>query len=109
MAGTRAARVACRSVISIASSKRVEHEWPLAHTQWTNFYFDFAGGALTKEPPAQPASCTFDAMGSGITFVTAAAVQPNRNYRSVKSGEKNAQHGKNIRIFSARRQEQLHG
>jgi len=50
--------------------QRVEHEWPLAHTQWTNFYFDFAGGALTKEPPAQPASCTFDAMGSGITFVT---------------------------------------
>jgi len=70
MAGDREPRVLLQVRHLDRFEQRVEHEWPLAHTQWTNFYFDFAGGALTKEPPAQPASCTFDAMGSGITFVT---------------------------------------
>jgi uncharacterized protein len=50
--------------------QRVEHEWPLARTQWTKFYFDFAGGALTKEPSTQTASRTLDAMGGGITCMT---------------------------------------
>ncbi len=49
---------------------RLENEWPLARAQWTKFYFDFANAALVTEPPAQPASRTFDAMGDGITFIT---------------------------------------
>ncbi len=32
--------------------ERVEQEWPLARTQWTKFYFDFASGGLTTGPPA---------------------------------------------------------
>ena len=28
--------------------ERVENEWPLARTQWTKFYFDFANGALVS-------------------------------------------------------------
>lgn len=50
--------------------ERAEHEWPLARTQWTKFYFDFANGALTSEPVAQKAAQTFDALGAGLTFMT---------------------------------------
>jgi uncharacterized protein len=50
--------------------ERAEQEWPLARTQWTRFYFDFANGALTQAPPAQNANCTFDALGAGVTFMT---------------------------------------
>jgi hypothetical protein len=50
--------------------ERVEKEWPLARTQWTKFYFDFAGGALVTQPPAEPASHSFDAMGDGVTLMT---------------------------------------
>ena len=50
--------------------ERVEKEWPLAHTQWTKFYFDFASGALVAQPPAGAASRSFDAMGDGITLMT---------------------------------------
>ena len=27
---------------------RHEHEWPLARTQWTKFYFDLVGGSLRQ-------------------------------------------------------------
>ena len=29
---------------------RHEHEWPLARTQWTKFYFDLSAAASGKEP-----------------------------------------------------------
>src|SRR6202043_1179862 len=51
--------------------ERAENEWPLASTQWKKFYFDFADGALVTEPFLQTATRTFDAMGNGITFMTA--------------------------------------
>ena len=50
--------------------ERVEKEWPLARTQWTKFYFDFASGALVTQPPAESASHSFDAMGDGVTLMT---------------------------------------
>ena len=50
--------------------ERRENEWPLARTQWTKFYFDFANGALITAAPAGSAAQTFDAMGDGVTLVT---------------------------------------
>ncbi len=50
--------------------ERVEKDWPLASTQWTKFYFDFANGALVRQPPAEPASHSFEAMGDGVTLMT---------------------------------------
>ncbi len=49
---------------------RVENEWPLARTQWTKCYFDFARAALVTQQPAQPAQTSFDALGSGFTLMT---------------------------------------
>jgi uncharacterized protein len=50
--------------------ERAEQEWPLARTQWTKFYLDFANGALASEPAAEKTSLTFDALGAGLTFMT---------------------------------------
>ena len=50
--------------------ERAEKEWPLARTQWTKFYFDFASGALVTQPPAESASYSFEAMGDGFTLMT---------------------------------------
>ncbi|HWX39329.1 MAG TPA: CocE/NonD family hydrolase C-terminal non-catalytic domain-containing protein, partial [Candidatus Sulfotelmatobacter sp.] len=50
--------------------ERTEQEWPLARTQWTKFYFDFANGALATAAPAGSATQTFDAMGDGVTLMT---------------------------------------
>ncbi len=50
--------------------QRAEQEWPLARTEWTKFFLDFANGALTSEPAAQTAARSFDAMGAGLTFMT---------------------------------------
>jgi len=50
--------------------ERLEHEWPLARTQWTKFYFDFKNRALVTQPPAEGASQPFEAMGKGLTWMT---------------------------------------
>jgi uncharacterized protein len=50
--------------------ERVEKEWPLARTQWTKFYFDFASGALVTQPPAESENHSFDAMGDGVALLT---------------------------------------
>ena len=61
---------------------RHEHEWPLKRTQWTKFYFDLSKaadgkeprlGALTREKPAAPASCTYPAFSLGSMGSTSAA------------------------------------
>src|SRR3954466_7929620 len=61
---------------------RHEHEWPLARTQWTRFYFDLAPAASGKEPregtlvsvnPAKTASCTYPASSLGSMGSTSAA------------------------------------
>jgi uncharacterized protein len=50
---------------------RHENEWPLARTAWTRYYLDFANRALTREKPAQGGTVSFEALGDGITFLSA--------------------------------------
>jgi predicted acyl esterase len=50
--------------------RRYENDWPLSRTQWTKFYLDLSEGALLPEPPSGSATCTFEAMGPGITLLT---------------------------------------
>jgi predicted acyl esterase len=51
--------------------ERLENEWPLARTQWTKYYFDFASGGLAAAPlKAEHGNVSFDAMGDGITLLT---------------------------------------
>jgi uncharacterized protein len=49
---------------------RHEYEWPLARTQWTRFYLDPMDMSLQREPLAQGAAVTYDALGKGPTFST---------------------------------------
>ena len=58
--------------------ERHENEWPIARTQWTRMYLgagvELAGEHTGVSPqPAKPASdpITFDAMGDGVTFISA--------------------------------------
>ena len=51
--------------------ERAEDEWPIARTRWTKLYLDPAGGTLqTRRQPAN-ATLSFEAMGEGVTFLTA--------------------------------------
>jgi predicted acyl esterase len=50
--------------------RRHENEWPLARTQWTKFYLDPAGKALSAQPLAQAGKTEYEASGSGVTFST---------------------------------------
>src|SRR5262249_28901999 len=50
--------------------RRAEQEWPLARTRWTNLYVHPLGRGLSTEPPADPASVDFEALGGGLTFVS---------------------------------------
>ncbi len=51
--------------------ERAEQEWPLARTKWTRLYLDPTSGALTGERGKEKAVIRFDAMGDGVTFLTA--------------------------------------
>jgi predicted acyl esterase len=51
--------------------ERQENEWPIARTQWTKLYLDPAGHALAPAPAPAPGSVAYDAMGDGVTFVSA--------------------------------------
>jgi predicted acyl esterase len=51
--------------------ERHEGEWPIARTRWTKLYLDPAGHALGPEPPKAAASIAYDALGDGVTFVSA--------------------------------------
>jgi predicted acyl esterase len=51
--------------------ERTEGEWPIARTRWTKLHLDPAGGTLqTRSQPAN-ATLSFEAMGDGVTFLTA--------------------------------------
>ncbi len=50
--------------------ERHEGEWPIARTQWTRFYLDPNGHRLAREPAAA-GTASFDALGDGLTFVSA--------------------------------------
>src|SRR6266487_3874022 len=51
--------------------ERHEDEWPIARTHWTKFHLDPAGHALVSESPKNAASVSYDALGDGVTFVSA--------------------------------------
>jgi predicted acyl esterase len=50
---------------------RHEADWPLPGTAWTKFYLNPADQTLTLQPPAEPATISFAAMGDGLTFISA--------------------------------------
>jgi hypothetical protein len=51
--------------------ERAEKEWPLKRTKWTKFYLDPADGTLGEKAGSKKATIHFDAMGDGVTFLTA--------------------------------------
>ncbi len=59
--------------------ERAENEWPLARTRWTRFHLDPATGTLTAGGQGQragkKATLHFDALGDGVTFLTAPLAQ----------------------------------
>jgi predicted acyl esterase len=50
---------------------RHEDEWPIARTQWTRFYLDPADHRLSREAVQSERSVAYDALGDGVTFVSA--------------------------------------
>ncbi|HEV2007179.1 MAG TPA: CocE/NonD family hydrolase, partial [Burkholderiales bacterium] len=50
--------------------ERHENEWPLARTQWTKFYLNWADHSLGPEPLAAVGEITYDARGEGVSFVS---------------------------------------
>lgn len=50
--------------------ERGESEWPLARTDWTTLHLT-PDGALTKTGGATDGAVTFDALGEGVTFLSA--------------------------------------
>jgi predicted acyl esterase len=53
--------------------ERHENEWPIARTQWTKFYLHPADHSLRDgdNAAANDAAITYDAMGDGVTFLSA--------------------------------------
>ena len=49
---------------------RHESEWPLARTEWTKFYLDPAGHALTGKPVSADGSVSYGGFSDGVTFLT---------------------------------------
>lgn len=50
--------------------RRDESEWPIARTQWTKYFLDTAGEALSVSAPAAQ-KADYDALGPGITLRSA--------------------------------------
>src|SRR5207244_5714310 len=55
--------------------ERAENEWPLQRTKWTKLYLDPAEGALAPKRTTARAAQNFEAMGDGLTFLTAPLAQ----------------------------------
>lgn len=51
--------------------ERAENEWPIARTRWTRLRLDPAGGALQAKATGAAAVLPFEAMGDGVTFLSA--------------------------------------
>ena len=51
--------------------ERAENEWPPKRTKWTRFYLDPAGVLAANKPANRKSVVRFDAMGDGVTFLTA--------------------------------------
>ena len=52
-------------------AERPESAWPIARTKWTKLYLDPAAGALLEKKAPASAPRSFEAMGDGVTFLTA--------------------------------------
>jgi uncharacterized protein len=55
--------------------ERAENEWPLKRTKWTKLYLDPAAGALAQQRVSAKTVRSFEAMGNGVTFLTAPCEQ----------------------------------
>lgn len=53
------------------SARRMEHEYPLARTEWTRFHLDAGTRGIAREAPGRAARIDYDAMSKGVTFSTA--------------------------------------
>ena len=65
--------------------ERAENEWPLARTKWTKLYLDPAerrAHAASARPARRRSS--FDAMGDGVTFLTAPLDAGDRDHRALR-------------------------
>ncbi|MDE2604926.1 MAG: CocE/NonD family hydrolase [Burkholderiales bacterium] len=51
--------------------ERCEREWPIARTRWTRLHLQPAAQALAQEAPAGAATLSFEALGDGLTFLSA--------------------------------------
>ncbi len=54
-----------------AFAERTEEEWPLARTRWVERFLDAEDLSLRVEAPAEVASRTYEALGEGLTFLSA--------------------------------------
>jgi uncharacterized protein len=52
-------------------TERAEQEWPLGRTEWTKLYLDGGGEALSTQPPEAADSAAYEALGDGVTFLSA--------------------------------------
>ncbi|MBI2925838.1 MAG: CocE/NonD family hydrolase [Verrucomicrobia bacterium] len=57
--GTGDGRKTEKGLLNHGGSWRDEHEWPLARTRYTKFYFHAGGGLSTEQPPEARASTSF--------------------------------------------------
>ena len=55
---------------------RAENEWPLARTQWTNFYLDPAGHGFGRAMPKSVTTLAYATTGDGLTFSTPPMTEP---------------------------------
>ena len=51
--------------------ERTEDNWPIPRTQWTKFYLDPNNNILSQSLPVENSILSFEAMGEGITFMSA--------------------------------------
>ncbi|MGH8945417.1 MAG: CocE/NonD family hydrolase [Acidimicrobiia bacterium] len=49
--------------------ERPAEAWPLPETDWTTLYLDGNEGAISSEEPAAAGEVSYDATGSGVTFL----------------------------------------
>ncbi len=70
-AGTRSRACGCRSATSTNSSSALRTEWPLKRTKWTKLYLDPVELGLGSKRARKNVTLSFDAMGDGVTFLTA--------------------------------------
>jgi hypothetical protein len=55
--------------------ERTESDWPIARTRWTKLHLQPAAQALATEPAAANGTLSFDALGDGLTFLSAPLAQ----------------------------------